>query len=257
MSNLMSSSYVLGDNDDFDFSEKLTKRAARSTTMVPKSKMSQSAMKPMKVRSTLASLTKLDQKTPLQTPEQAEAEFKNKESSRWKTIKKNNRIGAKLNFMLDRSCKVKQDLKSKRNVLMSELRRVPGLINNELIKYYYEPHKHDLTTDTEDFDLYEKMKTFQMEDKHEKHYLNVVNELIQTEDNYIKGLDVLLNVYLYKIQTAQIKKIDTSVFVSMTQQVENMKKTHNEFLKQLKQAVNENSRTPYICNYIVEFSPKL
>ena len=104
-----------------------------------------------------------------------------------KTIKKNNRIGAKLNFMLDRSCKVKQDLKSKRNVLMSELRRVPGLINNELIKYYYEPHKHDLTTDTEDFDLYEKMKTFQMEDKHEKHYLNVVNEL-----NYMTHIVIML-----------------------------------------------------------------
>ena len=255
MANLMSSSYSFA-GDDYDFSEKLTKRQARSTTMVPKSKMSQSAMKPMKVRSTLASITKLDQQGVPQ-PEHVENEFKNKDTSRWKTIKKNNRIGAKLNFMLDRSCKVKQDLKSKRNVLMSELRRVPGLINNELIKYYYEPHKHDLTTDTEDFDLYEKMKTFQMEEKHEKHYLNVVNELILTEDNYIKGLDVLLNVYLYKIQTAQIKKIDTSVFVSMTQQVENMKKTHNEFLKQLKQAVNENAKTPFIGNYIVEFSPKL
>ena len=51
-----------------------------------------------------------------------------------------------------------------------------NLIVNELIKYYYEPHQHDLTTDAEDFDLYEKMRTFQMDDKHRAHYKNVVTE---------------------------------------------------------------------------------
>lgn len=138
---------------------------------------------------------------------------------------------------------------------MSELRRVPGLIVNELIQYYYEPSQHDLTTDTEDFDLYEKMKTFQMDDKHRQHYKNVVNELVNTEKTYIQGLDIILSVYLDTLISSS-KKLAKEL-TPIRDQIAEIYSSHDSLLKQLNGALIANPETPLIGEIISQFSPQL
>ncbi|ELP88154.1 Rho/RAC guanine nucleotide exchange factor, putative [Entamoeba invadens IP1] len=203
-------------------------------------------------RTTMATVTHYEDNEPM---EQIEDEWKNDTTTSWVTVKKNKRIQMKLNFIMDRSCKVKQDLRAKRNVLMSELRKVPGLIINELIQYYYEPHHHDLATATEDFDLYEKMKTFQMEDKHRTHYKQVVNELINTEKSYIQGLDIIITVYLDTLISSSKKM--AKELTPIREQIDEIQKSHNKFLADLNGSLVTNPECPLIGDIIVKFSPSL
>ncbi|KAL7721991.1 Rho/RAC guanine nucleotide exchange factor [Entamoeba marina] len=206
------------------------------------------------IRSTMVAPARLKEEE-VSNNEKEKIEWKNETNSNWVVIKKNKNILVKLNFILDRSCKVKQDLRAKKNVLMSELRKVPGLIIDELINYYYEPHQHDLTTEIEDFDLYERMKTFQMQDNHRGYYKNVVNELIASEKTYIQGLDIILSVYLDTLIAASKK--GAKDLVTIREQISSIHQRHQEFLSNLNRALITNPECPLIGDIIVNFSPSL
>ncbi|BFU25215.1 Rho guanine nucleotide exchange factor, putative [Entamoeba histolytica HM-1:IMSS-B] len=260
MSTLRSSTFQL-EQPDFIGDERPMPKTPRTMTSISKGKIDMSGRKPLPkgkmTRSTVATIAKY-QDIEVENPDNSyneDKEWKNEGTSQWVVIKKNKNIQMKLNFLMDRSCKVKQDLKSKRNVLMSEMRKVPGLIINELIQYYYEPHQHDLTTDTEDFDLYEKMKTFQMDDKHRLHYKNVVNELVNTEKTYIQGLDIIIDVYLDTL-IGSSKKLAKEL-TPIKDQISLILRSHQELLKELLGALIKNGECPLIGDIIVNFSPSL
>ena len=181
------------------------------------------------------------------------SEFKDETTTSWKIIMKPRRV-KKLKFQLDRSCNVKKDLRAKKNVLLTELRKVPGLIIDDLVHYYYKPYKHELITDDEDRDLYEKMKTVQMDEKRTKLYGKVIDELIQTEASYISGLNILQNVYLKPLSSNKKHKKEIELISS---QILTCIELHTSLLDKLNTEVKKNPQCPLIGTIICEFSPSL
>ena len=136
---------------------------------------------------------------------------------------------------------------------MSENPPVPGLIVNELVKYYYEPHHRAIMTDNEDQTLYERMATFVMEPRHEKHYRMVVQELIATEASYVEGLQTMMTVYLDTLAASKYKK----KVAALREEVGSLIKMHQLFFQDLNEAAQQNPECPHIGAVVKRFSPFL